>query len=140
MDDYIKEPRYNRFSEPLTWWQCHMEKFNLLVGTAKKYLIIPASSATSEREFKKARDINLNREQLCPKNLEMLLFLKYNLRALNYDVTDLQLPPEEFTLPNDSVLPAPVFAEPTDESSSSIDDEQSSGDEDHDDSSDEESN
>ena len=35
------------------------------------------------------------RNRLLPKNLEQLLFLKYNLRAVGYN-TDLPLPPPEF--------------------------------------------
>ena len=69
----------------------------------------------------------------------MLLFLEYNLRALNYDVTDLKSPPAEVILPNGSVLPAPIFVEPTEMDLSHTAPEESSDDEaeDHDNCSDE---
>ena len=39
--------------------------------------------------------------RLLPTNMETLLFLKYNLRALNWQV-DLENPPDSFTQPNKS--------------------------------------
>ena len=40
-----------------------------------------------------------SRTKLLPKNLERLLFLKYNLRALSYR-TELCAPPSDFIPPN----------------------------------------
>ena len=61
----------------------------------------PPSSVASERAFKVAKNvIGDNRVQLRPDNLEMNLFLKYNLRALDYNLDDLQVPPTDFKSPN----------------------------------------
>ena len=55
----------------------------------------------SERAFKVAKNvIGDNRVRLRPDNLEMNLFLKYNLRALDYNLDDLQVPPTDFRSPN----------------------------------------
>ena len=60
----------------------------------------PASSTCSEREFKVAKNIQTDlRSKLLPKKLETQLFLKYNLRMLQYE-TDLRNPPDGFTPPN----------------------------------------
>ena len=40
--------------------------------------------SASEREFKVAKNIQAQRVRLLPRNVEGLLFLKYNLRALSY--------------------------------------------------------
>ena len=50
------------------------------------FLLSPVSSVSSEREFKVARDIaNVNRVRLRPQNVQKLLFLKYNLKAMSYN-------------------------------------------------------
>ena len=57
-------------------------KYRLLSKIAKKYLTCPISSVASEREFKVASDISGGeRIRLLLENIEMLLILKYNLRA-----------------------------------------------------------
>ena len=54
----------------------------------------------SERAFKVAKNvISDNRVRLRPDNLEMNLFLRYNLR-LDYNLYDLQVPPTDFRSPN----------------------------------------
>ena len=63
------------------------------------YLCPPPSSVASERAFKVARNVvGDNRVRLRPDNLEMNLFLKYNLRALHYDMDSLESP--DFQSPN----------------------------------------
>ena len=47
-----------------------------------------------------------------PANVEMLLFIKYNLRAVNYDINVLKEVPKEFVCPNHRVSPAPIAVEP----------------------------
>ena len=55
----------------------------------------------SERAFKIAKNVvGENRIRLLPENMEMNLFLKYNLRAINQDIDDLESPPESFRPPN----------------------------------------
>ena len=70
--------------------------FSFLAGQSKR-----PSSVASERAFKVAKNvIGDNRVRLRPDNLEMNLFLKYNLRALDYNLDDLQVPPTDFRSPN----------------------------------------
>ena len=77
------------------------QELPLLSAIARKYLSAPPSSAASEREFKMTKNIQTNKRwRLLLKNLETLLFLKYNLRAVGYR-TDLRIPPNEFCCPND---------------------------------------
>ena len=64
------------------FWKINETKYPLLTKIAKKYLTCPISSFASEREFEVASDISGGeRIKLLPENIEMLLFLKYNLRA-----------------------------------------------------------
>ena len=66
---------------------------------ARTYLGSPPSSTTSEREFKVGKALQKDRINLLPKNVEMLLFLKYNLRAIDCS-TSLPTVPEGFIAPN----------------------------------------
>ena len=72
----------------------------------------------SERAFKVAKNVGYTRlrlrrtrasransgiqriSRLRPKNVEMNLFLKYNLRAINYEIYQLKIPPDEYLAPN----------------------------------------
>ena len=74
-------------------------RITTLSKLARSYLAPPASSTISEREFKVAKSIQTaSRTRLLPKNFEMLLFLKYNLRAVSYR-TEVCSPPKEFHPP-----------------------------------------
>ena len=87
-------------ANPLSFWENHQLQFPNLAKLAKLYLCPPASSTASEREFKVAKNIQTDkRARLQPKNLEKLLFLKYNLRAISYQ-TDLPNPSKTFSSPN----------------------------------------
>ena len=44
--------------------------------------LYPASSSASEREFKQSKQITKDKARLKPANAEMLLFLKYNMKAI----------------------------------------------------------
>ena len=105
---YLKEPRIARDQDPLKFWAENSDKYPLLVGAARKYLSIPASSAPSEREFSQTKLIARDRPRLKPGNLEMLLFLKYNLRAVDYDISKLPDVPKNFVPPNKRITPALV--------------------------------
>ena len=63
------------------------------------YLCSSLSLTTSEREFKVSKLIENERIRLTTKNVETLLFLKYNLRALSYS-TSLCGAPEDFIPPD----------------------------------------
>lgn len=98
---YMKSTKIDvKAPNPLSFWETHQIQFPNLAKLAKIYLCPPASSTASEREFKVAKNIQTDkRANLLPKNLETLLFLKYNLRALSYQI-DLPSPPKNFISPN----------------------------------------
>lgn len=83
----------------LIFWKANKNNLPTLSTLARAYLCPPASSTASEREFKVGKLIQKDKIRLLPKNVEMLLFLKYNLRAVSYS-TELPTPPENFILPN----------------------------------------
>ena len=61
----------------------------------------------SERSFKVARDtLGDQRLSLLPENAEMNLFLKYNLRAIDHNIDDLDKPPATWMSPNRLIPPA----------------------------------
>ncbi|KAE8736943.1 hypothetical protein FOCC_FOCC017600 [Frankliniella occidentalis] len=93
---YLDEPlgEYDKADpKPLAWWQRRADKFPRLVRLARRYLIIPASSAESERTFSDAGWI-LNKRR---KNLDMcvvddLLFLHCNfIQKLRIKMQNLRL-------------------------------------------------
>ena len=51
---------------------------------ARKYLCSPMSSVASERELKLAKRIHQDRLRVKPDTVERMLFIKYNLRFLDY--------------------------------------------------------
>ena len=58
-----------------------------LANLAKVYLCSFSSLTTSEKEFKISKLIQKKHIRLTTKNVETLLFLKYNLRALSYSTS-----------------------------------------------------
>ena len=68
-----------------------------LTKLVRIYLCPPRSSVASERGKNVVGD---NRLRLGPDNLEINLFLKYKLRAPNYDIESLHPPPADFQCPN----------------------------------------
>ena len=73
-------------SSPYTWWKVNSEKIPILGNLAKRVLSAPLGSIASEREFKIAKRVTTGRFNLKPTNVQKLLFLKDNLRMLNYDI------------------------------------------------------
>ena len=84
--NYLQEPISDFSDSPLLFWHTSYTCYPELATLVNRYLTSPISSVASEREFKVARDIaNGNRVQLRPQNVQKLLFLKYNLRAISYN-------------------------------------------------------
>ena len=98
-EKYLKTVKVDITANPLTFWEANKNDFPTLSELARNYLGTPATSATSEREFKVGKLITKERIRLLPKNVESLLFLKYNLRALKYNI-DLPRAPVHFKPPN----------------------------------------
>eukprot|EP00731_Ephydatia_muelleri_P029211 Em0020g855a len=58
LDRYLKEAEINfRKDDPLLWWRSHETYFPTIAKLARKYLCIPASTASSERLFSTAKNI-----------------------------------------------------------------------------------
>ena len=56
MQRYLKEVELNfRKDDPMTWWKCHETSFPIISKLARKYLVIPASTAPSQRVFSTAK-------------------------------------------------------------------------------------
>ena len=83
-DAYFREPVLQKDKSPFIWWAAREEKYPNLSRLARDYLCSPQSSIASEREFKVAKRVVTGRSQLKPENVEILLFLKYNLRMVDY--------------------------------------------------------
>ena len=78
-----QEPRSDFNDSPLLFWHTSYTRYPELLTLANRYLTPPISSVASEREFKVARDIaNGNTVRLRPQNVQKLVILKYNLRAI----------------------------------------------------------
>ncbi|XP_051805174.1 E3 SUMO-protein ligase ZBED1-like [Acanthochromis polyacanthus] len=65
---------------PLDWWNEHGRNYPKLSPLAKSCLTTPATSVASERVFSTAGDIvTMQRSQLLPENVDILVFLKKNM-------------------------------------------------------------
>uniref|UniRef100_A0A915KGE7 HAT C-terminal dimerisation domain-containing protein n=1 Tax=Romanomermis culicivorax TaxID=13658 RepID=A0A915KGE7_ROMCU len=96
---YLKSVNFARFCEII----------------ARKFLAAPLSSVASEREFKGARNLaNGIRTGLLPKNLQKLLFLKHNLRAIGYNTISLK----DFVVQENDDLSSSSFNSDNDETDS----------------------
>ncbi|XP_065681979.1 zinc finger BED domain-containing protein 6-like [Hydra vulgaris] len=99
LQKYSKMKRIDISEDPLLYWSLMKSELPTLANLEKVYLCSPSSSTTNEREFKVSKLIQKDRIRLTTQNVETLLFLKYNLRALSYS-TYLCDAPEDFTPPN----------------------------------------
>ena len=70
-------------SDTLKYWTNNRKKFPLLSRLARKFLCIPASSATLERVFSTAGNaVSERRTSLSIDNIEMLVYMKENMKEL----------------------------------------------------------
>jgi len=68
---------------PFKWWASQKSRFPILSQLAKKYLAIPATSASSERLFSDAANVmTVRRTNLLPSTFEHLVFCKRNWRLI----------------------------------------------------------
>ena len=84
VNGYMREKNIDRQSYPFTWWCVNKERYPHLGTLARRYMSAPMGSIASEREFKIAKRVVTNRWSLKPESVERLLFLKYNLRMLDF--------------------------------------------------------
>lgn len=76
MDDYINY-RIRAEVNPNDWWQEHSDRFPRLFKLFKKLSTIPATSASSERDFSHAGNIITDkRSMLLPKSVDDLIMAK----------------------------------------------------------------
>jgi len=79
---YRSEMCISLTSCPLKWWKENSKFYPLLSPRAKAYLTTPATSVPRERVFLTAGDVVTSpRSQLRPENVDMLIFLKRNLKV-----------------------------------------------------------
>lgn len=68
-------------SNPLKWWKDNEHQYPHLSKLAKRYLAVQATSVASERVFSTAGDIvTAQRAALSPENVDILIFLKKNMK------------------------------------------------------------
>lgn len=81
---YLSEPQLRFDLDLFEWWNIRKDKFPAVSYLARKYLSIPASSASSERCFSTAGNIiTSKRSSLLPENVDMLVFLYQNRSLLS---------------------------------------------------------
>ncbi|KAK3910107.1 E3 SUMO-protein ligase ZBED1 [Frankliniella fusca] len=75
---YLKEPKHED-SDLLEWWRNRKDRFPQLAALASKILIIPATSASAEREFSEAGHVyREKRLSLKPSTTSTILFENSN--------------------------------------------------------------
>ncbi|KOC63914.1 Zinc finger BED domain-containing protein 1 [Habropoda laboriosa] len=76
---YLQDIEINHNICPLEWWKTREQKYPRLAKIAKKYLCIPAISASSERVFSTAGNIGSSKPtSLLSENVDLLVFLYKN--------------------------------------------------------------
>src|SRR6266542_2979416 len=82
--EYLAMPLAMETEDPLEWWKAHVQIFPNLSKLARKYLVIPATSVSSERLFSDAGNlINAQRTRLNTNLVGKMLFLKRNMNVMN---------------------------------------------------------
>jgi hypothetical protein len=79
VDQYLREPKCSKGSDPLQWWKEKEFKFPNVAQVARQVHCVPATSTPSERVFSSAGNIaTVKRSMLKPENLDSLIFLAHN--------------------------------------------------------------
>ena len=74
---YIIDPAIDRFASVLDYWKVKQDVYPILSILARRYLAIPATSASVESTFSIARNIiSYQRNRLLPTNSKHLMLLK----------------------------------------------------------------
>nr|XP_054600178.1 E3 SUMO-protein ligase ZBED1-like [Nothobranchius furzeri] len=80
LQGYLQAGTLDTEEDPLGWWKLSQNLFPRLSILAKKYLCIPATSASSERVFSTGGNVvNCLRASLKPDHVNRLVFLAKNL-------------------------------------------------------------
>ena len=76
---YLNEPCLSDDSDAMAYWKGHEDMFSHIAKVAKRYLAVPASSASVERAFSIAGKIfRPDRCRMSDANFETLMFIKCN--------------------------------------------------------------
>jgi hypothetical protein len=74
-ESYLAEPQLRFDLDPFEWWKTRATKYPATGELAKKYLAIPATSASSQRCFSTAGNIvTSKRNCLLPEHVNTLVF------------------------------------------------------------------
>ena len=84
LDRYLAHPHEpERSTDPLAWWKLYAPKYPKVAILARRYLAIPASSASSERLFSQLKlRVPAARQGLDPDTVCMLLFVNCHMGKL----------------------------------------------------------
>ena len=84
VEEYVMIEEIGYSTCPFKWWASQESHFPILSQLAKKYLAIPATSASSERLFSDAGNVmTVRRINLLPSTFEHLVFCKRNWRLVD---------------------------------------------------------
>lgn len=79
LDYYEMETAIGHNESPLDWWKTRAKKYPAISELARKYLTIPATSASSEREYSSAGNILIHKyNYLNPETVNLMVFLYEN--------------------------------------------------------------
>lgn len=78
---YLEEAYISRLDDPLMWWRGRTLVYPRLFHLARKKFCVVATSVPSERVFSKSGQlISERRSRLSAKNVQMIMFLNWNLK------------------------------------------------------------
>ena len=85
---YKAEPQVSLEVNALTWWKEHWSIYPILSKLARRYLCLPCTSVPSESLFSiSGLIVNERRAALDPCNVDKIVFLNSNLKALHLGTT-----------------------------------------------------
>ena len=82
-DRYLLLEDEKNCGDVLNWWRGHESDYPLIAVLARRYLAIPASSASSERLFSRLKETHtVKRNRMSPKAMCQLLFVQHHMQYL----------------------------------------------------------
>ncbi|XP_065682346.1 uncharacterized protein LOC136086280 isoform X1 [Hydra vulgaris] len=83
IDHYLAAKIAEETTDILEWWKTMKLQYPILSNYARKYLCIPATSATSERVFSSAGNVvTARRTTLAVENVEKMVYIKENIKKI----------------------------------------------------------
>jgi hypothetical protein len=85
LEKYLMLEEEERDTDPLEWWRLNRRRYPTLAVLARRYLAIPASSASSERLFSRLKlTATATRQGMSAETLCELLFVSYHQKELGF--------------------------------------------------------